>query len=68
MPIITVTMGQGQTTQTQKKQLIESITASGADILGLPKQSFTILINELATESIGLGGITLEEILANRKQ
>lgn len=68
MPVITVTMGQGQTSKQQKKQLIESITTHAMDIMNLPAQSFTILINELNADSIGVGGITLKNLLEKQKE
>ena len=66
MPVISLTMGEGQTTIKQKKELIETFTASAAEITGLPVQAFTILIQELAPTSIGVGGKTLTDLLASR--
>lgn len=61
MPVITITMGEGQITLEQKKELIESFTESAAEITRIPPQAFTILIHELASDSIGVGGKTLTE-------
>lgn len=61
MPVITITIGKGQTSRDQKKQLIESLTTQAVEITRLPPQAFTILINELGSDAIGVGGITLEE-------
>lgn len=61
MPVITTTMVKGQASKEQKKQLIERFTSQATEITQLPAQAFTILINELNADSIGIGGITLEE-------
>lgn len=66
MPVISMTMGKGQLTPEQKKALVESFTATGAEITQLPSQAFTILINELSVDSIGVGGKTLEEVIQAR--
>ena len=62
MPVISLTMGEGQATPQQKKDLIESFTADATRITGLPARAFTILIHELSEDSIGVGGRTLEEM------
>lgn len=66
MPVITITMGEGQTSPEQKKQLIENITSQAVEVTRLPAQSFTVLINELSHDCIGVGGQTLKEMLVNR--
>ena len=60
MPVITVTMATGQTSRKQNEQLIEQLTARSAEILAVPPQAFTILIQELEPTAIGVGGQTLE--------
>jgi 4-oxalocrotonate tautomerase len=64
MPVISLTMGEGQATTQQKKELIESFTSNAAKITGIPSEAFTILINELNGDSIGVGGRMLGEIKA----
>lgn len=59
MPVITMTLGQNQADINQKKEFIETVTKSAVDILKLPEQAFTILIQELEPTNIGVGGITL---------
>jgi 4-oxalocrotonate tautomerase len=61
MPVISVTMGEGQATRQQKKDLIENFTTNAAKITGIPANAFTILIHELDAASIGIGGETLAE-------
>ncbi len=62
MPVITLTMGEGQATIAQKKELIKSFTASASNITGIPAHAFTILIHELEESSIGVGGKALSEL------
>lgn len=62
MPVITMTMGKGQTTRQQKKELVETFTTSASQITGIPAKSFTIFIDELNMDSIGVGGRTLAEL------
>jgi 4-oxalocrotonate tautomerase len=64
MPVISMTMGAGQATPQQKKELIETFTESAAKITGIQAKAFTILIHELSEDSIGVGGRTLEEMKA----
>jgi 4-oxalocrotonate tautomerase family enzyme len=67
MPVITVTMGKEQTTNGQKKELIEKFTEEAVRITLLPEQAFTILIHELSPEAIGVAGKPLTEKLTARK-
>jgi len=46
----------------QKKELIKSFTQTAAEITGIPKQAFTVLIHEQPTENIGVGGEALSDI------
>jgi 4-oxalocrotonate tautomerase len=66
MPVISITLGVGQTSPEQKKQLVESFTTQAVEITRIPAQSFTILINELNPDSIGVGGRVLTDILKER--
>lgn len=61
MPVITITMGTGQADTEQKKMIIQDFTQRAVEIMKLPPQSFTILINELNHEAIGVGGMTLKD-------
>jgi 4-oxalocrotonate tautomerase len=65
MPVISVELGNGQISESQKKQVIERFTANAVEITGISAEKFTILINELPTENIGVGGKTLKDIKAN---
>ncbi|MGL1893151.1 MAG: tautomerase family protein [Spirochaetaceae bacterium] len=59
MPIITITMGEIDIEM--KTRLIKELTAKAVEITKIPEHSFTILINELGDDNIGIGGKTLKE-------
>jgi 4-oxalocrotonate tautomerase len=65
MPVIQITMGKSN--QEQKKALIERLTADAIEITGIPAPEFTVLIHELERESIGRGGRTCADIMAERR-
>jgi 4-oxalocrotonate tautomerase len=66
MPVISITLGVGQTNPAQKKQLVESFTSQAVEITKIPAQSFTILIHELNSDAIGVSGRVLTDILQER--
>jgi len=66
MPIINIDLGQGQTTEDQKKQLILRMTADAAEITGMQRENFITFINEFPLENIGVGGRTVKEIKAGQ--
>ena len=57
----------GQLTAEQKKQLIERLTKTAAEITHIPEQFFTITIKELPNENFGIGGRSIDEIKRNYK-
>ncbi len=59
MPIIRIDIA--KIPREQKISLIEKLTAVSAEVTKIPAQAFTVLINELDEESIGVGGKTLAE-------
>lgn len=67
MPVITISMGTGQASAEQKRMLIESFTSQAVEITKLPPQAFTILINELSHDAIGIGGQTLKDRLSTER-
>jgi len=50
----------------KKKELIEKMTAAASEVTAIRPESFTILIQELDQDNIGLGGKTLREVIASR--
>jgi 4-oxalocrotonate tautomerase len=66
MPVINIDLGLGQTSETQKQQLIRRLTSDAAEIMGMPAEKFITFINEFPLENIGLGGSTVKELKARR--
>ncbi|MCX5826422.1 MAG: tautomerase family protein [Deltaproteobacteria bacterium] len=64
MPVISITMG--PSTEEQKKMLIERLTADAMDITHIGAEHFTVLLNELPYENLGVGGRTVKEIRAGK--
>lgn len=66
MPIITFEAG--KLTKEQKKELITKFTDIASEITKIAKQSFIVSIREMPLENVGVGGITVEEMLQGKKQ
>ena len=64
MPIIKIDIA--SVTKEQKVSLIEKLTTVSAEITKIPQSAFTIIINELGNDNIGVGGKTLTEVLKAR--
>ncbi len=62
MPVIRVDIGRHGLTTEVKKQLIERLTDSAAEVTRIPKQAFTILIDEYDDANVGVGGLTLDKV------
>ena len=62
MPIVTITMR--QTPAETKRELIEKLTAAAVEITKIPEQHFVFAIKELDDVNLGIGGRTIEEIMA----
>ena len=60
MPIVKIEMGKA--TRELKKELIEKLTDTLSQTTNMPKQSFTIIINEESAENLGIGGVQLSEM------
>ena len=60
MPIIRIDIG--RITRDQKLSLIDKLTAASAEITKIPASAFTVLINELDDDNIGVGGKPLSEV------
>jgi 4-oxalocrotonate tautomerase len=64
MPVINLDLGLGQTNAEQRRQLIQRLTADAVEITGIAAEKFTMFINEIPFENIGVGGKTVKEIKA----
>ncbi len=60
MPYISIESG--KLTAEQKKQLIEHLTATAAEITQIPEQFFMVTIKEVPDENFGIGGRSIAEI------
>ncbi|WP_303318805.1 4-oxalocrotonate tautomerase DmpI [Flavivirga abyssicola] len=60
MPIIKFVSG--KVTKEIKQKLIKKLTNISAEITGIPKESFFVLIHEIPDDDIAVGGKTVKEI------
>ncbi len=60
MPIIRIDIA--KIPREQKLSLIEKITEVSSEITKIPSAAFTVLINELEDDNIGVGGKPLAEV------
>ena len=61
MPVITMTLGADQIDRQQKSDFIKSVTKSASQITNIPEQSFIVFIEQLDSDNIGVGGLSLTE-------
>ena len=66
MPVINVEIG--RIDQEQKRELIANLSATAAAITNIPLNAFTVVINELDDDNIGIGGKTIGELKAQAKK
>jgi 4-oxalocrotonate tautomerase family enzyme len=62
MPIIEVTMT--PTDEATKRALVERLTADAIEITGIPAPEFFVVVNELGRDSLGRGGRTCADVMA----
>jgi 4-oxalocrotonate tautomerase len=62
MPVIRVDIGTHGLNVEHKKQLIEKLTDAAVEITRIPRQAFTVIINEYDDSNIGVGGLTLDKV------
>lgn len=64
MPVITLAISpQGKDV---KEQLISRLTAAAAEATGIPAAKFVVFINETPRENIGVGGLPLDQLMAQQ--
>nr|WP_320140851.1 4-oxalocrotonate tautomerase DmpI [uncultured Cohaesibacter sp.] len=61
MPVITMTLGADQIDQQKKNAFIETVTKCASEITNIPEQSFIVFIEQLDSDNIGVGGVSLTE-------
>ena len=64
MPVLTLQIGQGQTTPDQKARLVSRLASDAADITGIPAEKFVTFIDEYPLEAVGVGLKTIEALRA----
>ena len=64
MPVINVSLH--KVNEETKKSLIGELTRVAAEIVKVPVERFTVLIDEFDDENIGSAGKTLKEIKSSR--
>ena len=65
MPHIQVEIGMA--TREQKEKLIQALTKSASEVLGVNESSFYVLIKENSLDNWGVGGKMLSEVLKKIK-
>jgi len=65
MPLIVFEVG-GELTPEKKRELVQRLTETSAEVTGIPEQAFVIYIHENEHDNIGVGGKLLTEIIAER--
>ncbi len=66
MPVISVEIG--KLSQEQKRELIGNLSSTAAAITNIPLNAFTVVINELDDDNIGIGGKTIGELKAQARK
>ena len=61
-------MVSGKLTAEQKKQLIERLTQTAAEITHIPEQFFSVTLKELPDENFGIGGKSIAAIKRDYKR
>ena len=62
MPVITVDLGKLANREI-KAELVKALTSAASTATRIPEEKFTVLINELDRDNIGVGGKLLSDIL-----
>lgn len=65
MPVIEVTMTSAS--EETKRALIERLTAEAIEITHIPASEFFVVIHELERDSVGRGGRTCADVMAEMK-
>lgn len=66
MPVISVEIG--KLSELEKAALIEKLSLTAAQITNIPLGAFTVVINELSDNNIGIGGKSIGELKAQASQ
>ena len=61
MPVITIDLGKLPNREI-KAELVQALTKAASTATRIPEEKFTVLINELERDNIGVGGRLLSDI------
>jgi 4-oxalocrotonate tautomerase len=61
MPVLRVDIGRTLNAD-QKRQLIEKLTDAAVEVTHIPKQAFSVIIDEHDDTNYGVGGLTLDKV------
>lgn len=64
MPVITVQISKSEPSQVA--DLIQGLTAAAVEATKIPAQAFIVVIQELDSDNMGVGGQSLTQIRASR--
>ena len=62
MPVITVDLGTLANREI-KAELVKALTSAASTATSIPEEKFTVLINELDRDNIGVGGKLLSDLI-----
>ena len=62
MPVITVDLGILPNREV-KAELVKALTSAASSATRIPEEKFTVLINELDRDNIGVGGKLLSDLI-----
>jgi 4-oxalocrotonate tautomerase len=61
MPVIRIDIERTMNAE-QKRQLIERLTETAVEVTRIPKNAFSVIINEHDDANYGVGGLTLDKV------
>jgi len=61
MPIVSITMVQGRTSE-MKGELIKKVTDAIVEAIHVPRDRVRVILNEISKENIGDGGVQLSKV------
>jgi 4-oxalocrotonate tautomerase len=61
MPVITIAIS--TMSMEKKAELVNALTVKASEVTQIPAEKFTVLINEMPRENIGVGGRLLSELM-----
>jgi len=66
MPVIR--MSTTPITREQKRELVRQMTEVTMEVLGTPEQSHIVIIDELSPEALGMGKLTVADMIVHQQK